>query len=233
LPLLELRDVEAGYGGIRALDGVSLSVEEGDFVAILGANGAGKSTMLRAISGMVRTRGDVLLDGTKIFHRTPEGMARKGVTHVPEGRGTFTTLTVLDNLRVGSWVQRGTSTRDLARVFELFPSLYERRNVRAAMLSGGEQQMLALGRALMARPRLLLVDEPSLGLAPLVLREIFAVLRRMNESGTAIVVVEQTAQLALAAARHAFVLERGRVVLGGDAAGLRLDEPVRRTYLGY
>jgi branched-chain amino acid transport system ATP-binding protein len=140
---------------------------------------------------------------------------------------------VLDNLRVGSWVQRGTSTRDLARVFELFPSLYERRNARAAMLSGGEQQMLALGRALMARPRLLLVDEPSLGLAPLVLREIFAVLRRMNESGTAIVVVEQTAQLALAAARHAFVLERGRVVLGGDAAGLRLDEPLRRTYLGY
>jgi branched-chain amino acid transport system ATP-binding protein len=233
LPLLELRGVEASYGGIRALDDVTLSVEEGDFVAILGANGAGKTTTLRAISGTVKTRGDVLLDGTKLFHRTPDGMARNGVAHVPEGRGTFTTLSVLDNLRLGSWVQRGTSTRDLARVFELFPSLYERRSDRAAMLSGGEQQMLALGRAMMAKPRLLLVDEPSLGVAPLAVRGIFDVLRRMNEGGTAIVVVEQNANVALAAAKHAFVLEAGRVVLRGGATELGLDASVRSSLLGY
>jgi branched-chain amino acid transport system ATP-binding protein len=233
LPLLELRDVEASYGEIRALRGLTLTVEERDFVAILGANGAGKTTTLRAISGTVKTRGDVLLDGTKLFRRTPEGMVRNGVAHVPEGRGTFTTLSVLDNLRLGAWVQRGTSTRDLARVFELFPSLYERRDHRAGMLSGGEQQMLALGRAMMAKPRLLLVDEPSLGLAPLVVRGIFDVLRRLNASGTAIVVVEQNARRALAAAQHAFVLENGCVVQSGDAADLQLDESARRSYLGY
>jgi branched-chain amino acid transport system ATP-binding protein len=233
LPLLELRDVEADYGAIRALHGVTLSVDDGDFVAILGANGAGKTTTLRAISGTVKTRGDVLLDGSKLFRRTPEGMARRGVAHVPEGRGTFTTLSVLDNLRLGAWVQRGTSARDLARVFEFFPLLYERRDQQAGTLSGGEQQMLALGRAMMAKPRLLLLDEPSLGLAPLVVAEIFGVLRRMNESGTTIVVVEQNATRALAAAQHAYVLETGRVVLGGVASDLRRNDSVRRSYLGY
>ncbi len=160
-------------------------------------------------------------------------MARRGVAHVPEGRGTFTTLSVLDNLRLGAWTQRGMSQRDLAHVFEFFPLLYERREQQAGTLSGGEQQMLALGRAMMAKPRLLLLDEPSLGLAPLVVREIFDALLRMNESGTTIVVVEQNATLALAAAKHAFVLETGRVVLGGDAADLRENESVRRSYLGY
>ncbi len=233
MPLLELRDVEARYGEIRALHGVTLSVAEGDFVAILGANGAGKTTALRAISGTVKTSGDVLYDGHKIFRRTPESMARRGVAHVPEGRGTFMTLSVLDNLRIGAWVRRGTSPRDLANVFEFFPRLYERRDQQAGTLSGGEQQMLALGRAMMAKPRLLLLDEPSLGLAPLVVREIFATLGRMNESGTTIVVVEQNATLALRAAKHAFLLEAGRVVLGGVASDLQANESVRRSYLGY
>jgi branched-chain amino acid transport system ATP-binding protein len=233
LPLLELREVEADYGAIRALHGVTLSVDEGDFVAILGANGAGKTTTLRAISGTVKTRGDVLLDGSKLFRRTPEGMARRGVAHVPEGRGTFATLSVLDNLRLGAWVQRGISARDLAHVYEFFPLLYERREQQAGTLSGGEQQMLALGRAMMAKPRLLLLDEPSLGLAPIVVAEIFGVLRRMNDSGTTIVVVEQNATLALAAAQHAYVLETGRVVLGGVASDLRQNDAVRRSYLGY
>ena len=233
MSLLELRDVEARYGEIQALHGVSLSVGDGDFVAILGANGAGKTTTLRAISGLVKTSGEVVYDGDKIAHRTPEGMARRGVAHVPEGRGTFSTLSVLDNLRLGAWVQRGASQRDLAHVFEFFPRLYERREQQAGTLSGGEQQMLALGRAMMAKPRLLLLDEPSLGLAPMVVTEIFGVLARMNESGTTIVVVEQNANIALAHAQHAFVLETGRVVLSGEAKDLQRNESVRRSYLGY
>ena len=232
MALLELQDVEARYGEIRALHGVTLTVDEGDFVAILGANGAGKTTTLRAISGTVKTSGDVLFDGSKVFRRTPEAMAKRGVAHVPEGRGTFASLSVLDNLKLGGWT-RGASGRDLARVFEEFPRLYERRDQQAGTLSGGEQQMLALGRAMMARPRLLLLDEPSLGLAPLVVREIFEVLRRLNEDGATIVVVEQNAMLALGAAQHAYVLETGRVVLGGDAADLQKNESVRRSYLGY
>jgi branched-chain amino acid transport system ATP-binding protein len=233
LSLLELRDVEARYGEIRALHGVTLDVEEGDFVAILGANGAGKTTTLRAISGTVKTTGDVYFDGHKLFRRTPEAMARRGIAHVPEGRGTFATLSVLENLRLGAWVQKGTSQRDLAHVFEFFPRLFERREQQAGTLSGGEQQMLALGRAMMAKPRLLLLDEPSLGLAPLLVREIFGVLHQMNDSGTTIVVVEQNAALALGAAKHAYVLETGRVVLGGAASAMRGDESVRRSYLGY
>jgi branched-chain amino acid transport system ATP-binding protein len=233
LPLLELRDVEAAYGEVRALHGVTLSVGEGDFVAILGANGAGKTTTLRAISGTVKTTGDVVFEGQKLSRRTPEGMAKRGVAHVPEGRGTFATLSVLDNLRLGAWVRRGASPRELAHVFEFFPRLYERRDQQAGTLSGGEQQMLALGRAMMSRPRILLLDEPSLGLAPLVVREIFRALRRMNDQGTTVVVVEQNAALALEAARHAYVLETGRVVLGGGADELRRNESVRRSYLGY
>ena len=233
MSLLELRDVGARYGEIRALHGVSLSVAEGDFVALLGANGAGKTTTLRAISGTVKTTGDVLLDGSKVYRRTPESMARSGVAHVPEGRGTFATLSVLDNLRLGAWVHGNPSPRDLAHVFEFFPRLYERRGQQAGLLSGGEQQMLAVGRAMMAKPRILLLDEPSLGLAPLVAREIFRVLGQMHESGTTIVVVEQNAMLALAYAQHAYVLETGRVVLGGEAADLRENESVRRSYLGY
>jgi branched-chain amino acid transport system ATP-binding protein len=233
LSLLELRDVEARYGEIQALHGVTLTVEDGDFVAILGANGAGKTTTLRAVSGTVKTTGDVVFEGSKLYRRTPDGMARLGIAHVPEGRGTFATLSVLDNLRLGAWVRGSASPRELAHVFEFFPRLYERRQQQAGTLSGGEQQMLALGRALMARPRLLLLDEPSLGLAPLVVREIFSALSTMSESGTTIVVVEQNAAIALAHAQHAYVLEAGRVVLGGEAKDLQQNESVRRSYLGY
>ena len=233
MSLLELRDVEARYGEVSALRGVSLTVDDGDFVAILGANGAGKTTTLRAISGTVKTTGDVVFEGEKLFRRTPEAMARRGVAHVPEGRGTFAALSVLDNLRLGAWVQQGPSHRDLANIYEFFPRLYEQRGQQAGTLSGGEQQLLALARAMMAKPRLLLLDEPSLGLAPLVVREIFEVLTRLNASGTTIVVVEQQANLALAAAAHAFVLEAGRVVLAGGAGALRADESVRRSSLGY
>jgi branched-chain amino acid transport system ATP-binding protein len=233
LSLLELRNVEARYGEVTALRGVSFTVAEGAFVAILGANGAGKTTTLRAISGTVRTSGDVLLDGERVLRRGPEAMARRGVAHVPEGRGTFGSLSVLENLKLGGWVRSGPGGRSLARVFEFFPLLYERRGQQAGTLSGGEQQMLALGRALMAKPRLLLLDEPSLGLAPLVVREIFGALRQLNDAGTAIVVVEQNASLALGAADTAFVLETGRIVLSGPAADLRANESVRRSYLGY
>jgi len=233
LSLLELRDVEARYGEVTALHGVSLTVDDGDFVAILGANGAGKTTTLRAIAGTVKTTGQIVFQGERLHRRTPEGMARRGIAHVPEGRGTFASLSVFDNMRLGAWTQRGPSARDLARVFEFFPVLYDRRDQQAGTLSGGEQQMLALGRAMMAKPRLLLLDEPSLGLAPLVVREIFATLRSMNDRGTTIVVVEQNAALALGSAKHAYVLETGRVVLGGAAEELRGDESVRRSYLGY
>jgi branched-chain amino acid transport system ATP-binding protein len=233
LSLLELRDVEARYGEVTALHGVSLTVDDGDFVAILGANGAGKTTTLRAISGTVKTTGQIVFQGERLHRRTPESMARRGIAHVPEGRGTFASLSVFDNMRLGAWTQRGPSARDLARVFEFFPVLYDRRDQQAGTLSGGEQQMLALGRAMMAKPRLLLLDEPSLGLAPLVVREIFATLRSMNDRGTTIVVVEQNAALALGSAKHAYVLETGRVVLGGAAEELRGDESVRRSYLGY
>jgi branched-chain amino acid transport system ATP-binding protein len=234
LPLLELRDLEARYGPVRALHGVTLEVEEGELVSVLGANGAGKTTTLRAVSGLVRASGDILLDGRRVTRRGPEAMARLGVAHVPEGRGTFAALSVLDNLRLGAWTRRGAIDADLARVFAFFPRLEERRGQQAGTLSGGEQQMLALGRALMARPRLLLLDEPSLGLAPLVVREIFDALSKMNaDDGTTILVVEQNAVLALRHASRAYVLETGRVVLGGPADELRANESVRKSYLGY
>jgi branched-chain amino acid transport system ATP-binding protein len=228
LPLLELRDVSARYGEIRALHGVTLTVEQGDFVAILGANGAGKTTTLRAISGTVKTTGDVLLDGQKMFRRTPESMARAGVGHVPEGRGTFATLSVLDNLRLGAWVQRGVSDRDLARVFEHFPLLYDRRDQQAGTLSGGEQQMLAIGRALMNRPTLLLLDEPSLGLAPLLVKEIFSIIRRVNEEqGMSILLVEQNAKAALETAHYGYVLEVGRVVMNDTCERLMHSQDIQ------
>ena len=231
MSLLELRDVEARYGEIRALHGVTLSVGDGDFVAILGANGAGKTTTLRAISGTVKTSGEVLLDGSRLFRRTPEAMAKHGVAHVPEGRGTFATLSVLDNLRLGGWT-RGASGRDLARVFEEFPRLYERREQQAGTLSGGEQQMLALGRAMMARPRVLLLDEPSLGLAPILVQEIIAIIQKINAEGTTILLVEQNALQALHVAHRGYVIQTGRVVLADDAKRLAQNEDVRRAYLG-
>jgi branched-chain amino acid transport system ATP-binding protein len=233
MSLLELSDVHARYGAVRVLHGVSLAVGEAELVAVLGANGAGKTTTLRAVSGTVRRDGDVLFAGKKLPRRA-EATARAGIAHVPEGRGTFMELSVWDNLRLGAYTRRTGLKEDAARVFDFFPRLEERRDQQAGTLSGGEQQMLALGRALMARPRLLLLDEPSLGLAPLVVREIFGALERLRaEDGVAILVVEQNARLALRAAQRAYVLEVGRVVVEGEADELRRNESVRKSYLGY
>ena len=233
MALLELTNVEARYGAVKALHGVSLGVGEGELVAVLGANGAGKTTTLRAVSGTVRRDGEIVFDGKKLPRRA-EATARAGIAHVPEGRGTFMELSVWDNLRLGAYTRRGGLKEDARRVFDFFPRLEERRDQQAGTLSGGEQQMLALGRAMMARPRLLLLDEPSLGLAPLVVREIFAALERMkDEDGLAVLVVEQNARIALRAAQHAYVLEVGRVVVEGASDELRQNESVRRSYLGY
>jgi len=232
--LLELRSVEARYGPVKALHGVSLKVDEGELVAVLGANGAGKTTTLRAISGTVRRTGEVVFDGRELPRRA-ETTARAGIAHVPEGRGTFGELSVWENLRLGAYTRRRTKVKGEAeRVFEFFPQLGRRRDQQAGTLSGGEQQMLALGRAMMARPRLLLLDEPSLGLAPLVVREIFAALERMKaQDGMSILVVEQNANLALAHAARAYVLEVGNVVVEGTSDELRSNESVRKSYLGY
>jgi branched-chain amino acid transport system ATP-binding protein len=231
--LLELAGVEARYGPVKALHGVSLEVGAGEFVAVLGANGAGKTTTLRAVSGTVRRSGDVVFNGAKLPRR-PDATARAGIAHVPEGRGTFSELSVWDNLRLGAYTRRGGVKDDAQRVFKYFPRLEERKGQQAGTLSGGEQQMLALGRALMARPKLILLDEPSLGLAPLLVTEIFERLTRMKaEEGMAVLVVEQNANLALAHASRAYVLEVGRVVVTGASAELRANESVRRSYLGY
>jgi branched-chain amino acid transport system ATP-binding protein len=233
LNLLELNGVEARYGQVKALHGVTLRVDEGELVAVLGANGAGKTTTLRAISGTVRRSGDVLFAGTKLPRRA-EATARAGIAHVPEGRGTFTELSVWDNLRLGAYTRRGGLKEDAQRVFTFFPPLADRRDQQAGTLSGGEQQMLALGRAMMARPRLLLLDEPSLGRAPFVVKEIFEALAKMkDEDGTSVLVVEQNANLALAHASRAYVLEVGRVVVEGTSEELRANESIRKSYLGY
>jgi branched-chain amino acid transport system ATP-binding protein len=233
LSVLELHNVEARYGPLKALRGVSLAVGDGELVAVLGANGAGKTTTLRAISGTVRRTGDVVFDGKKLPRR-PEATARAGIAHVPEGRGTFSELSVWDNLRLGGYARRGKVKEEAQRVFEFFPQLERRRDQQAGTLSGGEQQMLALGRAMMARPKLLLLDEPSLGLAPLVVKEIFAALERMkSREGMSVLVVEQNAILALAHAARAYVLEVGNVVVEGTSDELRANESVRKSYLGY
>jgi branched-chain amino acid transport system ATP-binding protein len=233
-PLLELEGVEARYGPVKVLHGVSLEVGEGETVAVLGANGAGKTTTLRAISGTVRRSGTILFGGSRLA-RSPEAVARAGIAHVPEGRGTFAELSVEENLLLGAFVRRnGDFERQLRELLEHFPWLEERRAQQAGTLSGGEQQMLALARAFMQRPRLIMVDEPSLGLAPLVVGRIFDVLRGWVEShGMSALVVEQNATVALASAERAYVLEVGRVAVTGTAAELNANESVRRSYLGY
>jgi branched-chain amino acid transport system ATP-binding protein len=235
MPLLELRGVAARYGPLQALHGIDLSVGEGEIVAVLGANGAGKTTTLRAISGTVATTGDIVFAG-KPLSRRPEAVAHMGIAHVPEGRGTFAQLSVIENLRLGAYVRRDRAgvKADLDRVFGRFPILAERRGQAAGSLSGGEQQQLALARALMQRPRLLLLDEPSLGLAPLVVAELFRVVGELNErEGLSVLVVEQNASLALASSSRAYVLEVGRVAVAGASAELQRNESVRRSYLGY
>jgi branched-chain amino acid transport system ATP-binding protein len=232
--LLELVGVEARYGAVQALRGVTLGVADGEIVALLGANGAGKTTTLRAISGLVRRSGAITFDGRSLARSSPETAARLGIAHIPEGRGTFAELTVRENLRLGAHVRRGSARDDLARVLSYFPWLDERRSQQAGSLSGGEQQMLAVARALMQRPRLLLLDEPSLGLAPIVVAEIFRILRDLNaREGTAILLVEQNARSSLALATRAYVLEVGEVAFSGTSSALESDDSLRRSYLGY
>jgi branched-chain amino acid transport system ATP-binding protein len=233
MSLLELHGVEARYGPVQALHGVSLHVGDGELVAVLGANGAGKTTTLRAISGTVRRSGDVVFAGKKLPRR-PDATARAGIAHVPEGRGTFSELSVWENLRLGAYAHRANVKEEAQRVYNFFPRLEDRRDQQAGTLSGGEQQMLALGRAMMARPRLLLLDEPSLGLAPMVVNQIFEALTRMKtDDGMSVLVVEQNATLALAHATRAYVLEVGNVVVEGTSDELRANESVRKSYLGY
>jgi branched-chain amino acid transport system ATP-binding protein len=236
VPLLELLDVKARYGPITALHGVSLTVDEGEVVALLGANGAGKTTTLRAVCGMVKTAGQITFAGRSIAGRSPEGVARLGVAHVPEGRGLFTELTVWENIRMGAVVRGGQKAlrQNAERVIGHFPWMQERRNQPAGTLSGGEQQMLALVRALVSNPKLLLLDEPSLGLAPTITRELFSIVRRLNEEeGLTVLVVEQNATIALEAARRAYVLEVGKVAVSGQSDELQRHEGVRKSYLGY
>jgi branched-chain amino acid transport system ATP-binding protein len=233
--LLEVSDLEAFYGRTKALHGVSFSMTAGGITTILGANGAGKTTTLRAISRMVRTAGTIRFAGQPLDQRATEDVVQLGIAHAPEGRGTFVHLTVEENLRLGAWGRRDRRglAEDFDRVFGYFPVLRERRRQPGGTLSGGEQQMLAVARALMLRPRLLLLDEPSLGLAPMIVREIFRILRTVNREGVSILLVEQNAAMALDLADHVFLLETGRIVLEGPSEVLRKDDAIRRAYLGY
>jgi branched-chain amino acid transport system ATP-binding protein len=236
MALLELRQVEAAYGPIKALHGVSAMVDDGSIVALLGANGAGKTTTLRAITGMVRASGRIRFDGRDVLNQRPEEVTRLGVAHVPEGRGTLAQLTVWENLQMGAYIRRDRNgvKKDLERVCAYFPWIGQRRRQVAALLSGGEQQMLAIARALMLGPRLLLLDEPSLGLAPIVVREIFQLIEAINrEEGLTVLIVEQNANLALQVASRAYVLDAGRVVLEGGSDELARNQSVRSSYLGY
>jgi branched-chain amino acid transport system ATP-binding protein len=236
MALLELEDVRAGYGATSVLHGVSLAVPEGEIVSLLGANGAGKTTTLRSITGGVHWTGDIRFGGRSLRRMHTEDVVRHGIAHVPEGRGILTELTVDENLRLGSHLRRdGAAVRkDYDRVFEYFPVLRERRRLSASTLSGGEQQMLALARAFLMKPRLMLLDEPSLGLAPMIVRAIFEIIRTINRADrVAILLVEQNARLALDVSSEAYVLEVGRVAVSGASSELKGNESVRRSYLGY
>ena len=234
--LLEVENLEAQYGWTKVLHGLGFAVETGGITAILGANGAGKTTTLRAVCGMVKTAGEIRLEGHRIDGKATEDIVRLGIAHTPEGRGTFMELTVEENLKLGAYVRkdRGAIAGDFDRVYQYFPVLEQRQRQQAGTLSGGEQQMLAVARSLMSRPRLLLLDEPSLGLAPLVTREIFRIVRAINkDEGVSVLLVEQNAAMALELADHAYLLETGRVVMSGSAVELRKDDSIRRSYLGY
>ncbi len=235
MSLLELQDVEVAYGDLPALRGVSLAVEEGETLSVVGANGAGKTTMLRAISGLLRPRaGRIVLDGARLDRLPSHAIVERGVVQVPEGRKIFPSLTVKENLELGSYVAAAREHRreSLARVLALFPRLGERQRQAAGTMSGGEQQMLAIGRALMARPRILMLDEPSLGLAPIIVQEIFRIIGEINRLGTTVLLVEQNTRQALALSRRGYVLENGRIALEGSGAELLGNEHVRRAYLG-
>jgi branched-chain amino acid transport system ATP-binding protein len=234
--LLEAMNLSAFYGATQALFGLDLAVEAGGITTLLGANGAGKTTALRALSGMVRVAGEIRFDGRPIAGRPVEQIVRLGIAHVPQGRGTFVRQTVEENLQIGAMTRRdhGEIAADIDRVYGYFPRLRERRRQQAGTLSGGEQQMLAVGRAMMLRPRLMLLDEPSFGLAPLIVQELFDILRTLNrEENVSILLVEQNASLALDLADHAYLIETGRLVIKGPSRDIRDDETVRRSYLGY
>ena len=234
--LLEAADLHAAYGQTRVLHGISFSMEEGTITTLLGANGAGKTTTLRALCGMVKTQGEIRFAGQRIDSRATEDIVRLGIAHVPDGRGTFVNLTTEENLRLGAYTRkdRAAIETDLERIYAYFPRLKERRVQQAGTLSGGEQQMLAVSRALMLRPKLMLLDEPSFGLAPLIVRELFGILREVNQKEkVSMLVVEQNAAMALDLAHHAYLIETGRVVLSGTSGEIKQNDAVRRSYLGY
>jgi branched-chain amino acid transport system ATP-binding protein len=234
-PILEIDDIHTYYGSIHALKGISLTVNEGEIVTLLGANGAGKSTTLRSINGLNRPRqGSIRFEGQDITSVPPHQIVKRGIAQSPEGRRLFPRMSVTENLEMGAFQRsdRSEIRADMDHVFDLFPRLQERRNQRAGTMSGGEQQMCAIGRALMARPKLLLLDEPSLGLAPIFVERIFDIVRQINEEGTSILLVEQNALMALDHANRGYVLETGRIVLADSAAALKTNEQVRKTYLG-
>lgn len=233
--LLQVKDIHVHYQKIAALKGISLAIEESDFVTLIGSNGAGKSTTLRAISGLEHANaGEIIFDNTDISALSADKILKLGIAHVPEGRRVFKDLTVIENLHLGAFIREDKDeiSKDIHNIFTHFPRLQERKNQSARTMSGGEQQMLAIGRALMSRPRLLLLDEPSLGLAPVIVQEIARILTEINQQGVAIILVEQNAELALKLARHAYVLETGTLTLEGEAKGLMDNEHVRKAYLG-
>lgn len=234
-PMLKIDNIDVYYGAIHALKGISLEVNEGEIVTLIGANGAGKSTTLRTISGLLKPKaGSITFLGQSIAGVRAHEIVKKGISQVPEGRRVFAEMTVMENLDLGAFVRKDKAgiQQDLKHVFELFPRLEERKNQSAGTLSGGEQQMLAMGRALMSRPKLLLLDEPSMGLAPLLIKEIFNIIVDINKSGTTVLLVEQNANMALSIANRAYVLETGRITLSGKAQNLAASEDVRKAYLG-
>lgn len=233
--MLVLQDVNVYYGAIHALKGISLEVNEGEIVTLIGSNGAGKSTTLKTISGLLRPKqGKLTFNGLELSTVQPQEIVAKGISQVPEGRRVFANMTVTENLELGAFLRKDKPEikKDMEKVFELFPRLSERKNQLSGTLSGGEQQMLAMGRALMSRPKLLLLDEPSMGLAPILVKQIFSIIKEINETGTTILLVEQNAHMALSVAHRAYVLETGRIVLSGDADTLANSEEVRKAYLG-
>ena len=233
--LLQIKDLHVSYGAIRALKGVSCQVNEGEIVALIGANGAGKTTTLRTVSGLIRPQaGDITFRGQSIIKIPPHQIVSMGVSQVPEGRRVFTRMTVMENLEMGAYIRKDKENvrADIRKVFQRFPRLEERKNQLAGTLSGGEQQMLAMGRALMSQPTLLLMDEPSMGLAPMLVQEIFSIVKEINKAGTTILLVEQNAHMALSVANRAYILETGEVVLSGPARDLANDPQVQKAYLG-
>ena len=233
--MLKVENINVYYGAIHALKGISVEVKEGEIVTLIGANGAGKSTILRTISGLLRTKtGNVLFEGNSVAAMAPEEIVKKGISQVPEGRRIFANMSVEENLELGAYIRSDKPgiRKDIDKVFERFPRLGERRKQIAGTLSGGEQQMLAIGRGLMSQPRLLLLDEPSMGLAPLLVKEIFSIIKEINASGTTILLVEQNANMARSIAHQAYVLETGRITLSGSAKELMESEEVRKAYLG-